>query len=192
MNKPIVGHNISISNNGLVSSADYAEELDAGVYQIFLSSPQDYKLSYHPQSKLNELKNKLIEKNIKIVVHANYMLNFCNPVDDKKHIDAIKLLVSDLNDSVVFNSIGVIIHMGKKLTMSEDVAINNYVLGIKNALNKSHKDSVIIFETGAGVGTEVCTSITDLGKLYKRFTKDEKKDLNFVSTPVTFFQLVTI
>ena len=108
MNKPIIGHNISISNNRLVSSADYAEELGAGVYQIFLASPQDYKFAYHQKSTLNELKNKLIEKNIKIVVHANYMLNFCNPTDDYKHTQAVKLLVSDLKDSVEFNSIGVI------------------------------------------------------------------------------------
>jgi deoxyribonuclease-4 len=70
--------------------------------------------------------------------------------------------------------------MGKRLTMTEDTAIRNYVKGIKEALEKT-KDTnqIIILETGAGVGTEVCTKIDKLNDLYNKFTDAEKERLMF-------------
>ena len=67
----------------------------------------------------------------------------------------------------------------KNLNLTEDEAISNYVKGIKTALKKSDKNSTIILETGAGVGTEVCTSIFGLSKLYNNFSENEKKRLKF-------------
>jgi len=69
--------------------------------------------------------------------------------------------------------------MGKKLDMDEEIAIKNYVVGIQTALSRSNKDSIIIFETGAGCGTEVCTKISELGNLYHRFTKEEQQRIMF-------------
>lgn len=63
--------------------------------------------------------------------------------------------------------------------MNERVAIQNYVNGIKNVLKKTPDESVIIFETGAGQGTEVCTKIPELGYLYQRFTDGEKRRIKF-------------
>jgi deoxyribonuclease-4 len=173
-----IGHNINISH-GLTTSVDYAEIIGANFFQIFLSSPQTYKLTKHSTKDLITLRDKLKNKNMKMVIHGNFMLNFCNDVKSYKHKNAIKLLVHDLNHSVTLNSMGVIIHMGKKLKMDEEVAISNYVLGVKKALSESHKSSVIILETGAGVGTEVCTMLFKLGKLYERFTVDEQKRIKF-------------
>lgn len=178
MNKLLIGRHINTSH-GFVSSASYAHSLGANVYQIFLGSPRTYSPKQHSTQELQDLRDNIIIHNLTLVVHANHMLNFCNPVDSFKHTAAIKLLVQDLKDSVKINAIGVVIHMGKKLTMNEDVAINNYVLGVKNALKQTPDNSTVILETGAGVGTEVCTSIIDLSKLYNRFTKEERKRIKF-------------
>jgi deoxyribonuclease-4 len=107
------------------------------------------------------------------------MLNFCNPEDSQKHKSAIKILTNDLMDSIIIGAIGVVVHMGKKLDMDENVAIDNYVKGIKTVLNQTPKESIIILETGAGQGTEICTSIFNLGKLYRRFTKGEQQRIKF-------------
>lgn len=50
--------------------------------------------------------------------------------------------------------------------------------GIKAALSKTTK-SIIIFETGAGQGKEICTSLFDLGDLRNRFTESEKSRIKF-------------
>lgn len=176
--KFLIGHNLNICH-GLASSADYAEKIGATFYQIFLGSPMTYAANCHSDNEYKKLKKNLQTKNLKTVVHANYMLNFCNPPLSYKHTAAVKLLINDLKDSVKFNAVGVIIHMGKKLTMPADQAVQNYVKGVKTVLKNSPPESTVILETGAGVGTEVCTSIVDLGQLRKKFTKEERKRIKF-------------
>lgn len=178
MSKLILGPTIN-TTHGFVSSAEYAKSLGASVYQIFLGSPQTYKCKRRSNMELIQLNNKLKENNLKIVIHASYMLNFCNHVNSFQHKEAIRLLVGDLTDSSKLNCIGVVVHMGKKLNMEENVAIDNYVMGIKTVLKQTPQNSIIIFETGAGVGTEICTSLYNLGKLYKKFTIIERKRIRF-------------
>jgi apurinic endonuclease APN1 len=180
MNKNIttrLGYNINTSL-GLASSADYAQSLGCTFYQIFLSSPQQFNSKRRPPTELAALKERLETLQLGIVVHGSYMLNFCNPTDSKQHKQALRLLINDLEDSTKINAIGVIIHMGKQLELTLDTAINNYVTGIQTALKRT-TNSTIILETGAGQGTEICTSIFALGKLYNKFTNDEKQRIKF-------------
>jgi deoxyribonuclease IV len=176
-----IGHNLNISN-GFLSVVDYANTLEVNFIQIFLSNPQKYGGNRKPENDLKQLNQKLINNNIKMVIHASYKLNFCNPEESYIHKAAIKDLVNDLNDSVKIGAIGVVIHMGKNvknIQLTTKEAITNYVKGIKTTLSKSDKKSTIILETGAGVGTEVCTDIFTLSKLYNMFTDNEKKRLKF-------------
>jgi len=171
-----VGNHINTSH-GFVSCAKYAFSLDNNFFQIFLTSPRSYKNKRHTENELLELTQEMkIHNNMKCVIHGSYLLNFCNI---NNHTKGIELLISDLNDSVKLGAIGVIIHMGSKLKLSVEEAINNYVKGVKEALSKSNKNSVLILETGAGDGTEICTSLPDLRKLYDLFDNEERKRIKF-------------
>lgn len=181
MNVKYIGHTLNISH-GFLTVVDYAVTLKANFIQIFLSNPQQYGGRRRSQTELQQLNQRLTNNNVKMVIHANFKLNFCNPENSYIHKAAINDLVSDLKDSVIIGAIGVVIHMGKnvkKLNLSDDDAIKNYVKGIKTALSKSPINSIVILETGAGVGTEVCTSIFDLGKLFNMFTTNEQARLKF-------------
>jgi deoxyribonuclease IV len=176
-----LGHCIS-TKHGLISSSKYAETVGANFYQIFLTSAQQYHAKRHTKEALLSLKEELNKRNQKIVVHGSYMLNFCNPPQSYKHKEAVNLLTQDMVESVHVGAIGVIIHMGKncsELGMTKETAINNYVLGIKKVLSQTPKESTVILETGAGVGTEVCTDLFSLGSLRKRFNSNEQKRIKF-------------
>jgi deoxyribonuclease-4 len=167
---------------GLVSSAEFAKRIGINFYQIFLTTLQQYYGKRHSNEELIKLRDKLQRYDIKIVIHASYMLNFCNPINSKIYKSAKQQLILDLNDSVTIGAIGCVVHMGKnckKLGLTDEQAITNYVTGIKEVLNNTDPNSTIIFETGAGVGTEICTSIYDLRKLYNRFTKEEQSRIKF-------------
>jgi len=178
-----IGSNVRLTYcNGIEGIIDEAKKESSNFIQIFFKSPQSSKGPRNKKELLLEMKNKLIQNNIKIVIHASYMLNFCNPSNTFIYKNAIKLLVADLEDSVYIGAIGVVVHMGKnvkKLNLTEEEAIINYVNGIKEVLLKSPKESIIILETGAGQGTEICTSIFKLGLLLKRFNKEEQKRIKF-------------
>lgn len=174
--KALIGHHLN-TKWGFATCPQYADEIGANFFQIFLNSPHQYNAKRKSEEELKQFKIKVSEFDMKFVVHANYMLNFCNPCDTYKHQQAVKLLVADLNESVICGAIGVVIHMGKSLKLSNVDALSNYVKGVKKALKDSDNNSTIILETGAGQGTEICTSIDQLGKLYKKFTKIERKRL---------------
>lgn len=181
MNK-LIGHHFNISRRFL-SSVDYAKSLGANFMQIFLGVPQRYTRKQRPDEELFQLKEKLKSNNIKMVIHGIYKLNFCNPIDSYIHKTGIQNLVGDLKDCEKIGALGVIIHMGKRLELDKEKATDNYVQGVRKALQltdtKSTTDPKIILETGAGVGSEICSNLYDLSKLYKRFTEDERKRIKF-------------
>jgi len=177
----ILGHHICVESK-FVNIVDTAIQSGADVFQVFLGSPQSYKIKRKSKEELIEVYQKAKDNNIKILIHANFMLNFCNPVNSFIHKSAVKILVGDLEDSIVLDAIGVVVHMGKnvkKLNISNEEALDNYVLGIKSVLEKSPGESTIVLETGAGQGTEICTSIEELGILRRMFTEQEQSRLKF-------------
>ena len=107
------------------------------------------------------------------------MLNLCRSPESDIHIKAVKELIKDMNDSVKIGAIGCVLHMGKSIDMNEQTAIDNYVKGVKKVLRKSNTDSILILETGAGVGNEVCTSLFGLRDLYRRFNRRERDRIKF-------------
>lgn len=177
----ILGHHIG-TTYGFMSSIDYAYETGAKIMQLFLRSPQKFNQKRRTSDELLYIKQQSQKHDVKVVIHASFMLNFCNPLDSYICKNAIRLLKEDLEDSITLGAIGVVVHMGKnvkKLKMSTDDAIKNYVHGVKIALKNSPKESIIIFETGAGQGSEVCTDIIDLGNLRLMFDEEEQKRIKF-------------
>lgn len=181
MNVPI-GHHLYISKE----HKDYlllAKKSKATFVQFFLRSPQNSKEPRKDPAKLLKMKKEAEDYNIKIVIHASYLLNFCNNPKGYIHQNAINLLKDDLEDSLRLGAIGVVVHMGKKNTkekkMEDKEAMSNFVKGIKKVLMTTPKKSIIIFETGAGCGSEICTSFYGLARLYNCFNETEQKRIKF-------------
>lgn len=112
MDNILIGRHINISK-GFTTTADYANQQQSNVFQIFLKSPQ----SITAKSNIEEheymtLSSKIIQYNQKMMIHGSYVLNFCHDPESELHKSAIDNLVRDLNDSIKLKAIGVIVHMG--------------------------------------------------------------------------------
>lgn len=163
-----------LTKYGFTTTADHAHKTGSDIYQMFLSSPQSFQIKKHNENDLKIIRDKAQKYGIEIVIHGNYMMNYCNPVSSFIHKTSINLLVNDLNASVKLGSIGVIIHMGKnteKLKITDNEAKQNYIKGVESALELSPDESILIFETGAGQGKEMFTSLEDLGLLRRLINK---------------------
>ena len=178
----LVGCHIG-TTKGFTSTVTYAKQIGCEIYQMFLGSPKSSNTKRKNIKDLHEIRDKSIEYDIKIVIHAAYVLNFCHPEDVAIHTNAVDSLVKNVLDAHELNSLGVVVHMGKNikgLKQSHEVALDNYVAGIRNVINQtSHTDQKILFETGASVGTEICSSIEGLAELYNKFTNEEKTRIGF-------------
>lgn len=175
----IIGHNIR-TEKGYVTAANRANDTGADVYQIFYRSPQSYASYKRPDNETKELAIRNTEFKKIMVIHGSFLINLCQSPSDYRHYKGINILVEDLDESVKLNAIGVIIHMGKDTEGNGlEASKANYVLGIKETLKRADPNSTLILETGAGVGTEISSSIKELGEIRQSLTDDEKKRVKF-------------
>lgn len=162
-----LGHHI-LTSYGFTTTVDHAHKTGADIFQMFLGSPKSFKIVHRKNEDLQKIKEKAELYKINIVIHGNYLMNYCNPSTSFIHKTSVKLLVNDLVDSVKLGAIGVVIHMGKnteKLQITDDEAKKNYIDGVESALESSPERSIVILETGAGQGKEIFTSLYGLGQL---------------------------
>jgi len=112
-----------------------------------------------------------------VVSHSPYLINLAkDPVNEKYVADALK---NDLEFVNKLEGIGSVVHMGKKIKLTEEQALDNMEKNIKNILSEYKGNSKLILETSCGQGTELLYKIEDLGKFYERFTKKEKERIGF-------------
>jgi len=175
----ILGHHV-YTKYGFETCASYAHSNGAKIFQIFLGSPQSFSpFSVNPKSII-KLKEECVKYDILNVIHGSFLINLCKSLTDNICQKAIRRLSEDLNNSVILNSLGVVIHMGHNTCdISDDMALNNYISNLKYVLRHSNKKSTIILETGAGQGHEVGTSLYELGFIRKSLNQSERRRVKF-------------
>jgi deoxyribonuclease-4 len=185
MNKPItlVGRHIN-TRFGLDTAAWYGAQTGAKAIQIFVGSSRSYKRPILNQKRtdlLLALKKSAAELDVKVVVHASLLLNFCRDPDSDIWKKSLACLQYDLEAATLAGAIGVVIHMGCAIKLDFFEALDNYLGGIKAALKSIPGDSSmkLILETGADEGSEICSMVSELGLLYKLLTKAEQAKIGF-------------
>ena len=175
MEKHYYGSHIGISKNGILNAVDEILHYKGNIMQIFITNPQARKTTKRSDEELSAIRHYAKQKNVKIVIHAPYLLNMAHPFDKDGWI--IKSLLEHLSVSEKMGAIGVIIHMGKYLHLDKSEAIANTYHNIRYALDNSPKDSTLIMETSSGQGTELGYKLEELKIIYDKFTSEDKKRL---------------
>jgi deoxyribonuclease-4 len=177
----ILGHHIRTDGKFYTSAGERAVETGADVYQIFYRPNLSYKEFKRNSTDSLKLAKSNKDNKKKMVIHGSYLINLCQNEDDYRHSKGVDILVDDLNQSVKLNAMGVIIHMGNdtKNLLGHAKCKENYILGIKRALKESDSKSILILETGAKTGSEVSSSIKELGEIRKGLESNEKSRLKF-------------
>ena len=183
MRKFLIGRHINISY-GFITAPVYAKNIGCQIFQIFLGAPQQILPKARQKEQLVKFGTELAKFDLLMVVHGSYTINLCHPIDSKKFTSSVKSLVQDLNASSIIGSrcIGVIIHMGKNIPdnkISKLFAIDNYVNGLKTALELTPESSIIILETGASQGSEVASNIDGLAEIYWKLSDKERQRIGF-------------
>ena len=90
--RPILGHNIG-TQIGYVSTMDRAIETGADIYQFFYRPSRSYRDFSRPKEQTQELANKLDEHDKRVVIHASYIINMCQPQTDYRHFKGVKIKI---------------------------------------------------------------------------------------------------
>lgn len=141
--------------------------------QIFLKSPMKVssQSKWTPQL-LDQTRNYVQDHNVYLVVHGQYIINFCrNKQEIGWAIDSVVQDLDTLRDMIPSDShakTGVIIHMGKNVNkLSERECIDNFVENVQEVLRRHQSNLQLILETSTKTknGSDIFHDITVFGRL---------------------------
>ena len=166
-------------------------------FQVFFGSPRSLRHKELSNEELSEITKFVKENDIQLFSHAAYVFNIAKYNSYKKikkdeYDKALDMLnnamleraINELNNISKCGGIGSVFHVGKHLikVKKHDPPVNtvpfedNMFHFIKDVIdNTSNLNSYFILETAAGQGTELLTSIEQIGKFYNRFNSKYMK-----------------
>jgi deoxyribonuclease-4 len=138
-------------------------------YQFFVSSQTDYS-----KEKYQKVIQKMKSNKIYSVVHASYSINLGKNWTPNDWW--IQQMIGEIKASSKLKSFSIVIHTGKKLQLSTNIAINNMYTSLLYIHEKTIKYNVkILIETPSGQGTETLVDIIEFCNFMNKFYKHPNK-----------------
>jgi deoxyribonuclease-4 len=135
-------------------------------YQIFLGGPQNTKMSITDEDVSSTL-SLVREKNAKIYVHSQYIINLSN---DEPYVS--DLLIKNLQYAKQAGFKGVVVHTGKYTSKEPKLAIDIMYKNLSLVLDHATSECPILLETPSGQGTETLTDCKEFVDFVKRFNSE--------------------
>lgn len=177
----LIGCQIKISTN-LLDVIKKAKQINCDIVQTFLTiNPHSVKKNTKVilnKEEIKEIKLFMKQNKIKLIIHSNYLLNYCSAVMPSKKIQwAVDYYLDELQRGNKINAIGSILHIGSKKELTDKIAYSNFVKNIKYIIKHKPKRIKVILELTAGGGSKIGYTIQDFSKIWNKFTIKEKKHL---------------
>ncbi len=174
-----IGRHLSVAKIGVMGVIKNSIENGLLTAQIFVGSPQSASLSKFTDQEKNDIKNIIKNTKFKLICHGKYILNLSKDFNENSW--TIKTLKEELKLADSIGCINLVIHMGKKTTLTETVANENFINSIKyicKFIKENNLNIKLTLETSASSGTELYGSVEEFCKMFNNFTNEEKKYLN--------------
>ena len=165
-NKLYIGAHASIGM-GMKNALKSISFIGGNAVQVFLKNPRGRIGKEMDFNDAKEAKKYLIDNDMFLVGHCSYLLNFVKPYNDNPW--AVESLIDDMVRVEKLGGTGIVLHIGKLLKFDKKEAFENIVFNINKVLEKTPKNTFVIWENTAGQGTEIGFKIEELCELYNMF-----------------------
>lgn len=168
---PYIGSHIN--EDDILVSVDIAKLYKLNCLQIFLHDPKERKINHLDTDTVSQFSNDIKQNNINLFVHSSFMINIARPWD--KYTWWINNLIDSIKLCHRLGAKGIVLHFGKKLDIDIKHAYNNMFTSLVYVISKTkkYKDIMILLETPARQGTEMCYTIDDLAYFYNKFKRND-------------------
>jgi deoxyribonuclease-4 len=157
----LIGIHIDSTPNSLIDQIKYYHNKNCNTLQLFVSTNKKHKEFYEPIKKLI---NKL---NIILSVHISYTINIAS--DPNIYSWGIMQFIEEIAIAHNIGAYAVVVHLGKQLDMSKEVALNNMFINLLKVLEATKNlDIKILIETSTGQGTEMCYDLNEFALFFKK------------------------
>lgn len=179
MNK-YIGSHLSISTkykNPFIHMAKYILKYGGNLIELMIDP---YNKSLLSPQILDNFRIYSKKHNIATIVHASYTHNIAKTFD--KYSVNIDILEKEIHFAHNIGAFCVVLHFGKQLHISLNSAYNNMIKTLLYIHHKTikYKHILILLETPAGQGSELCYKLDDLALFFNKFVLSIN-DLDFVN-----------
>ncbi|MBR4178318.1 MAG: deoxyribonuclease IV [Bacilli bacterium] len=161
----IIGSHVSFNNkNQLVGSVKEAISYNANTFMFYTGSTQSTLRSEINDELTYEAYKLMVENGINssnVIVHAPYIINLANRINDDKFMFYVDFLTEELNRVKRLGFDKIVLHPGSAVNCSREEGIKNIIDGLNIAISKT-SDVTILLETMAGKGNELGINIDEL------------------------------
>ncbi|ATZ18756.1 endonuclease IV [Williamsoniiplasma somnilux] len=175
---PILGSHVGVNknNNYLIGAAEQAINDGGNTFMIYTGPPQNTLRKNVDEFNLSEMKEILIKNNIDIkdlVVHAPYLINISNPVNEQTWKFGVDFLQQEIERCEKIGINILVLHPGSFTKGTSKDGIEKLIQGLNIVLKKQGNVKIAI-ETMSGKGTEVGTTIEELSYVLSKVENKER------------------
>lgn len=157
----------------LLGSAKEAFSYNANTFMIYTGAPQNTR-----RKSLDEMNIPLGKKFMKendldeIVVHAPYIINLGNTIDNSKFNFGVEFLKAEVTRAEALGAKQMTLHPGAHVGAGSTAGINSIAKGLNEVIDSDQKISIAI-ETMAGKGTEVGRTFEEIAQIIDKVNHNE-------------------
>lgn len=173
----LIGSHVSFnSSSQLLGSVKTAISYGANTFMFYTGAPQNTircKLDY---DLTLEARNVMYENNIKlenVVIHAPYIINLANNEKEENYKFAINFLKEEIKRASMLGITKLVLHPGSSVKLTKEEGLKNIINALNTVIDE-RQDVVILLETMAGKGTELCYNIDQLKEIIESVNYPDK------------------
>ncbi|MCM1174147.1 MAG: deoxyribonuclease IV [Blautia sp.] len=169
-----IGSHVSMSGREmLLASAKEAVSYDANTFMVYTGAPQNTKRKEISALQIRPAWEYMKAHQIQeFVVHAPYIINLANTVNDETYRLAVDFLALEIERTKAMGSRVLILHPGSHVGAGVKAGIDQIAQGLNEVLNAG--SCYIALETMAGKGSEIGRSFEELAEIYDKVAYNDK------------------
>ena len=177
-----IGSHVGMSGKKmLVGSVEEALSYGANTFMIYTGAPQNTRRK--PVEELNiEAGLKLMKDNgidiNDVVVHAPYIINLANAVNESTYEIAVKFLRTEIERTEALGVSQIVLHPGAHVGEGAEIGIAKIIEGLNEVITPSQKVKIAL-ETMSGKGSECGRSFEELAQIINGVKYNDKLSVCF-------------
>ena len=174
-----IGSHVSMSGKEmLLGSVKEALSYGANTFMVYTGAPQNTKRKAVEELNIENAQKYMMKNDIDtFVVHAPYIINLANSINQDIYKLGVDFLAEEINRTIKMGSNTIVLHPGSHVGAGIDIGIDYIADGLNQILTKD-TDCFIALETMAGKGSEIGRNFEELAKIYDMIISFSHKQLN--------------
>ncbi len=182
-NKILIGSHVSLkSPDYYLGSVKEALSYNSSTFMFYTGAPQNSFRLPLERLKIEEGRELIKQSSLdesKIIVHAPYIINIANKLNEKLFEMSKDILLNEIKRVAGFNLKILVLHPGSHVGTGIENGLNSIVQALDDVFSKDDSDVKIALETMAGKGNEMGANFEQLAYIIKHVKDNHRLGVCF-------------